>query len=67
MESAQAIHQLLHTLWTKAVGTDKYDKEEWKRLSAFIYANIDVTKLNARNQKGPEFPRPSRYDRKPVI
>lgn len=27
---------LLHTLWTKAVGTPGYDKEQWKRLERFI-------------------------------
>jgi hypothetical protein len=66
MESAQAIHTLLHTLWTKAVGTDGYDKEEWKRMSTFVYENIDTNKLNVRYQRDPE-PRPSRYQRDPVI
>jgi len=27
-------HQLLHTLWTKAVGTPGYDKEQWQELEA---------------------------------
>ena len=26
------LHGLLHTLWSKAVGTQDYDKEQWKRL-----------------------------------
>lgn len=26
-------HRLLHVLWTKAVGTDDYDKAEWRELS----------------------------------
>lgn len=29
-------HALLHRLWTKAVGTDGYIKQEWKDLEAFI-------------------------------
>ena len=66
METDQAIHILLHTLWTKAVGTDDYDKEEWKRMSAFVYAHIDSTKLSVRYQRDPK-PRVSRYERKPVI
>lgn len=66
METDQAIHTLLHTLWTKAVGTDGYDKEEWKRMSAFVYEHIDSTKLHVRYQRDPE-PRVSRYERKPVI
>jgi hypothetical protein len=31
------VNAALHRLWTKAVGTDDYDKEEWKRLEALIY------------------------------
>lgn len=31
-----AIHRLLHTLWTKAVGTKDYDKAEWRELEAEI-------------------------------
>jgi NTP pyrophosphatase (non-canonical NTP hydrolase) len=29
-------HQLLHTLWTKAVGTERYDKAEWKELERVL-------------------------------
>jgi hypothetical protein len=65
MESAQSIHTLLHTLWTKAVGTNGYNKEEWKRLAAFVYDNINVNQLRGRNPKAPD--RPTRYERKPVI
>lgn len=28
---------LLHALWTKAVGTEDYDKEQWKALEKIIY------------------------------
>ncbi len=27
---------LLHKLWTKAVGTTDYDKEEWKEFQALL-------------------------------
>ena len=27
-----SVHELLHRLWTKAVGTEGYDKEEWREL-----------------------------------
>ncbi len=29
-------HNLLHRLWTKAVGTPDYDKSEWKDLEGAI-------------------------------
>lgn len=31
-----AIHRTLHKLWTKAVGTDDYDKKEWTELERYI-------------------------------
>lgn len=63
----QEIHHLLHTLWTKAVGTADYDKSEWKRLSAFIYEHIKPDGLLNRNRQVPADPILSRYERKPVI
>lgn len=30
--------RLLHVLWTKAVGTEGYVKDEWKALEAAIWA-----------------------------
>lgn len=29
-------HRLLHTLWTKAVGTSDYDKSEWRQLEEIL-------------------------------
>ena len=29
--------ELLHTLWTKAVGTPDYDKHEWQALEMVLY------------------------------
>lgn len=34
---AQTAHLALHKLWTKAVGTDGYVKQEWKDLDLAIY------------------------------
>lgn len=36
-------HELLHRLWTKAVGNDNYDKSEWKRLESSIFKYIPHT------------------------
>jgi len=63
MESDQAIHYLLHTLWTKAVGTENYDKSEWKRMSAFIYAHLDRNKIYTRSPRNDQ----QEVERKPVI
>lgn len=30
------LHGLIHKLWSKAAGTEKYDKEEWKRLEELV-------------------------------
>ena len=30
------IHNLFHTLWTKAVDTPDYNKTEWKQLDAVL-------------------------------
>lgn len=67
MNNDQEIHQLFHTLWTKAVGTADYDKSEWKSLSAFVYEHIKPGSLLNRNRLAPEVAVPSRYERKPVI
>lgn len=33
---AQEIHRLLHTLWSKAVGTPDYNKSEWRQLDVLL-------------------------------
>jgi hypothetical protein len=30
-------HRLVHKLWTKAVGTEDYNKSEWLELEALVY------------------------------
>jgi len=34
------VNTALHHLWSKNVGTDNYDKEEWKLLEKYIYKII---------------------------
>ena len=34
--SYRILHQLLHRLWTRAVGTPGYDKADWKRLELLL-------------------------------
>ena len=41
-------HSLLHTLWTKAVGTKDYNKQEWKELESRL---IKLTKYEAAEVK----------------
>lgn len=41
------MHELLHRLWSKAVGTPGYDKEEWKRLEAQQFALLEACKAAA--------------------
>lgn len=46
------LHRLFHTLWTKAVGTDRYDKEEWKRLEEIIL-NLQTKAEEMKSSKNP--------------
>lgn len=36
MPTVMSPHDLLHTLWSKAVGTPGYDKSEWKQLESLL-------------------------------
>ena len=36
MTKNDEINALFHRLWTKAVGTPDYDKEEWKTLASLL-------------------------------
>jgi hypothetical protein len=33
----EAAHQLLHKLWSKAVGSDSYDKKQWQELEGALF------------------------------
>lgn len=35
------IHQLLHTLWTKAVGSSTYAKNEWTELQRLLMEEVE--------------------------
>ena len=36
-EDNELIIRTFHKLWTAAVGTEKYNKDDWKRLGAVLY------------------------------
>jgi hypothetical protein len=46
------LHRLFHTLWTKAVGTDRYNKEEWKRLEEII-SNLQIKVEETKPSRSP--------------
>jgi len=39
---------ILHRLWTKAVGTADYCKEEWKALEKLVHAGIEALKKKVK-------------------
>lgn len=41
---------ILHRLWTKAVGTPDYDKEEWMELEKLVHTGI-ITQLKNEHEK----------------
>ena len=43
------IHKIFHTLWTKAVGTDTYDKKEWIELERSL-AELKLIERDRRHQ-----------------
>jgi len=45
------IHHLLHTLWTKAVGTSSYSKKEWKELEHQVEDLIANNPILAKVEK----------------
>ena len=62
------VHHLFHTLWTKAVGTDTYNKNEWKQMDAYLYSlladpNAAQKIVEAERVVQP----PSRFEREPVL
>ena len=40
LPSSNEIHRLFHTLWTKAVGSETYNKKEWNQLDTVIAAVV---------------------------
>lgn len=41
-------HELLNQLWTKAVGTEGYEKAEWRELEAIL---TQAAQLNERTKE----------------
>ena len=47
-EEYRNAHNALQRLWTKAVGTADYDKEEWKHLEATIEILVKRSSISRR-------------------
>lgn len=64
----RGVHHLLHTLWTKAVGTENYNKNEWKQLAAYLYA-LMADPMASQNiiEVDRILQPPTRFEREPVI
>jgi len=43
--------EVLHRVWTKAVGTEGYDKAEWRELEALVHAGITARKPTVTNEE----------------
>jgi hypothetical protein len=41
-------HYLVHRLWTKAVGTENYNKSEWLQLETLVYNLFPQEERNIR-------------------
>ena len=54
---------LLHRLWTKAVGTEGYDKEEWKALEREIWDRGTLRGARKAGRKWEDPDCPHRNDR----
>ena len=39
------VNELLHILWTKAVGTEGYDKKEWQLLEAYVNGEVNWSQV----------------------
>lgn len=62
------VHQLFHILWTKAVGTETYNKNEWKQLGAYLYALMDYPGASGKiSNTDMVIKPPTRFEREPVL
>jgi hypothetical protein len=62
------VHGLFHTLWSKAVGTENYNKSEWKQLGNYLYALMEAPGASqkiAGTEK--EVKPPTRFQRDEVV
>jgi hypothetical protein len=69
MDSKQKdVHHLFHILWTKAVGTETYNKNEWKQLSAYLYSMMAAPGSSSRIAEAERVIQPpTRFERDPVL
>ena len=49
MNTQEKIRRQLHILWTKAVGTEKYVKAEWKEMDVLIETLISEARNAPRS------------------
>ena len=64
----QDVHYLFHTLWAKAVGTENYNKNEWKQMSNYLYALLAEPEASQKIAEALlEVPPPTRFERDPVL
>jgi hypothetical protein len=62
------VHHLFHTLWTKAVGTENYNKNEWKQMGAYLYAFLADPKAPQQIAEADRVVQPpTRFERDPVL
>jgi hypothetical protein len=69
MDSRQKkVHYLLHTLWTKAAGSPRYEKDEWRQMSNYIYALLAEPEASTKIGTVPDVvPPPTRFEREDII
>ena len=51
MHTKKEIDLLLHKLWTKAVGTESYNKQEWLLLERMIWEDSPINTVRSRGLK----------------
>jgi hypothetical protein len=62
------VHHLFHTLWTKAVGTERYNKNEWKQMGSYLYSMMESPGASKKIIEAEKVvPPPTRFERDPVL
>ncbi len=62
------VHHLFHSLWTKAVGTEKYDKNEWKQMGNYLYSLMDTPGSSRKIAETEQVVKPpTRFEREEVL
>jgi hypothetical protein len=62
------VHSLFHTLWSKAVGTENYNKSEWKQLGNYLYSLMEIPGASQKIAGAErEVKPPTRFQRDEVV